>query len=1008
MYRMRDEAVELQPLHPGSVETGNVPSPGPSGKGVLRRMSRVRSDENYSQEESLEDQSPSAPTAKLGEGLPLLHRLRLLKEKQDREERWKHLLTPSSPPPAPGPLSPPAVRLQPPQEEPQAEEVLGAGLPLIQRLRLLKQKEDHERLTVQTTAAVTADVLAKTVKMQQEDEIKSVQLTVSPPGSKVKESVSDDSRHSSSSKEHSEDESSLASRKPSLLNRLVSITHKDTSSPSVVKQSSGSSGGGVTPHQTSDASSSSSADPCLPVTAKVPLLRDKLKLLTQKECVLPSPSSSSTTTGTVVSLPKVCAHSNAKGDSDSSSSSTEVLKKQHSWSLLKKASILSSQNSKELPKESSVTVPISTSSHDHPPLSNEVHSSDISQPESKEKQNSNFTSVGTASADETKVITVCDNGDNESVPSKPLSAVKVSEVINDKSVSLFKQKVTELAVEDQGQQSTISQASKVQDKLKNEEFHVIAQWERKDSADNKLTEETAHTPGEEVEDQISVNSEETVSSARSTEEAVSQPSIKLMDSPELTTADTPKVSSPKRQPKPNLLRLQQDTKFYMSIDDLSPEYSGLPFVKKLKILNERQKLAELEQKVAHVLMRSSSLDSSNAVSGAAGGSGDSGEYPIDPMNLTRSHSEASAMQYVRCQQICKDSFIRTGSQTNRKDNENERTATSQQRPTELPSLSASEASQSLTSPESNETMERRNLKSILKKLSATSLFSGSSEDTKATTLSGEQPQPSSAMGITTAQPTAKPSAVDMHKLMRAQTIEGYAARHSKLTKSVTFNRDTLQSPPSIATTPSKLSQEHTGSLFPFPITSDDQNISAFQSSSITACTSSVSTTVTPSTVVSTSSAEFHTTPVPHHETILTLTPPVTMAVTTTLRSVVSSATISSTISSVSPLPIITSEPSQVVPTVNTPKVPTDTKESAFKKKPPVSFLVQHPHQIPLPPNDKNSFRPSLFLPSHMNLEEEYFNEVIAGFKQVIQGHLVSSATAEKDYKCKNPSVVGSI
>jgi len=989
---MRDEAVELQPLHPGSLEPGNVSSPGPSGKGVLRRMSRVRSDENYSQEESLEDQSPAAPTAKLGEGLPLLHRLRLLKEKQDREEKWKHLLTPSSPPPAPGPLSPPAVRLQPPQEEPQAEEVLGAGLPLIQRIRLLKQKEDHERLTMQTTAAVTADVLAKTVRMQQEDENKSLQLTVSPPGSKVKESISDDSRHSSSSKEQSEDESSLASRKPSLLNRLVSITHKDTSSTSVVKQSSGSSGG-VSPHQTSDASLSSSADPCLTVTAKVPLLRDKLKLLTQKECVLPS--SSSSTTGTVVSLPKVCAHSGAKGDSDSSSSSTEILKKQHSWSLLKKASILSSQNSKELSKESSVTVPNSTSTHDHPAFSNEVHSSDILISESKDKQNSNFTSAETASADETKVISVCDNGDSESVPSKPSSAVKVSEVINGKSVSLFKQKVTELAVEDQGQQSTISQASNVQDKLKKEELHVLAQLKRQDSADNKLTEETAHTPGEEVKDQTSIHSEETASSTSATEEAVSQSSVKVMDSPELTAAETSTVSSPRRQPKPNLLRLQQDTKFYMSIDDLSPEYSGLPFVKKLKILNERQKLAELEQKVAHVLMRSSSLDSSNAVSGAAGGSADSGEYPIDPMNLTRSHSEASAMQYVRCQQICKDSFSRTGSHTNRKDNEDERTTTSQQRPTELPSLPVSEASQSLTSPESNETMERRNLKSILKKLSATSLFSGSSEDTIATNLTGEQPQPSSAMEITTAQPTPKPSNVDMHKLMRAQTIEGYAARHSKLTKSVTFNRDTLQSPPAIASTPTQHSQEHTGSLFPFPIASDDQNVSAFQSSSMTTCTSSVSTTVTPSTVVSTSSAEFHTTPVPHHETLPTLTPAATMAVTTTLRSVVSSATISSTISSVSPTTIITSEPSQVPPAANTPKVATDTKESAYKKKPPVSFLVQHPHQIPLPANDKNSFRSSLFLPSHTNLEEEYFNEVIAGFKQVIQGHLVSSATAEK-------------
>jgi hypothetical protein len=732
----------------------------------------------------------------------------------------------------------------------------------------------------------------------------------------------------------------------------------------------------------------------VPVTAKVPLLRDKLKLLTQKECVLPS---SSSTTGTVVSVPKVRAHSSAKSDSDNSNSSTEVLKKQHSWSLLKKASILSSQNSNELSKESALTVPNSTSTHDHSASSNEMQSSDILTSESKEQQNSNFTSVQTASADETKVITVCDNSDSESVPPKPSSAVKVNEVSNGKSVSLFKQKVTELTVGDQGQQSTISQASRVQDKLKNEELHVLAQWERKESEDNKLTEGTASAPDEEVKEQISKDSKETVSSASATEEAVGQPSVKLMGSAELTSAETPTTSLHRRQPKPNLLRLQQDTKFYMSIDDLSPEYSGLPFVKKLKILNERQKLAELEQKVAHVLMRSSSLDSSNAVSGASGGSGDSVEYPIDPMNLTRSHSEASAMQYVRSQQICKDSFNRTGSQTNRKDHEEGRTATPLQRPAELPPLPATEAPQPLTSPESNETLERRNLKSILKKLSATSLFSGSSEDSKATTLSSEQPQPSSAIGITTAQPTAKPSNVDMHKLMRAQTVEGYAARHSKLMKSVTFNRDTLQSPPAIATTPTKLSQELTSNLFHFPVTSGDHTVSAFQSTSITACTNSVSTTVTPSSSagLTISSPEFHTAPLPQRETLPTLTAPVTMALTTTLCSVMSSTTISSAISSVSPPSIITSEPSQERQATNTPEVPVDTRESAFKKKPPVSFLVQHPHQLPLPANEKNFFGPSLLLPSHMSLEEEYFNEVIAGIKHVIQGHLVSSSTAEK-------------
>lgn len=67
----------------------------------------------------------------------------------------------------------------------------------------------------------------------------------------------------------------------------------------------------------------------------------------------------------------------------------------------------------------------------------------------------------------------------------------------------------------------------------------------------------------------------------------------------------------------------------------------------------------------------------------------------------------------------------------------------------------------------------RNLKSILKKLS---------EDTAVV-------------------PAAMPERIDsteFRKLMRAPTIEGYAARHSKLSKSVTFNRDTLQSPPNSA------------------------------------------------------------------------------------------------------------------------------------------------------------------------------------------------------------------
>lgn len=61
----------------------------------LRRMSRVESSEessttpnNYQQSTSNISHTPQQP---LGAGLPLLARLRLLKERQDREENCKYL-----------------------------------------------------------------------------------------------------------------------------------------------------------------------------------------------------------------------------------------------------------------------------------------------------------------------------------------------------------------------------------------------------------------------------------------------------------------------------------------------------------------------------------------------------------------------------------------------------------------------------------------------------------------------------------------------------------------------------------------------------------------------------------------------------------------------------------------------------------------------------------------------------------------------------------------------------
>lgn len=198
-------------------------------------------------------------------------------------------------------------------------------------------------------------------------------------------------------------------------------------------------------------------------------------------------------------------------------------------------------------------------------------------------------------------------------------------------------------------------------------------------------------------------------------------------------SDTADVSAKvKRKPKP--FKLMCEPKDYRSVDDLSPEYSGLPFVKKLKILNERQKLAELESVIQ---TRSFSLDCTD--------SSNSNEM-VEV--LTRSHSEASCMV------------------TRPKAN----TLSSPILPVAPLNFNSQVPIKSPLSPESNETLERKQLKSILKRLSEDRLAQN-------VNVKGDRP--------------------DMKRLMRAQTVEGYVARRTKFTKSVTFN-NTLSSPPNSA------------------------------------------------------------------------------------------------------------------------------------------------------------------------------------------------------------------
>lgn len=74
--RRSDESIELQPLNGSKTP-----------KGMLRRMQRVKSDDLNADDEDCcqkDDKKEEKISSPIGAGLPLLQRLRLLKEKQVR------------------------------------------------------------------------------------------------------------------------------------------------------------------------------------------------------------------------------------------------------------------------------------------------------------------------------------------------------------------------------------------------------------------------------------------------------------------------------------------------------------------------------------------------------------------------------------------------------------------------------------------------------------------------------------------------------------------------------------------------------------------------------------------------------------------------------------------------------------------------------------------------------------------------------------------------------------
>ncbi|XP_055295975.1 uncharacterized protein LOC129565282 isoform X3 [Sitodiplosis mosellana] len=610
--RRSNESIELQPLHLQK---------GP--KGVLRRMPRVRSDEihetpadqaQHVQAQHVQAQHVQAHAhekdktpSPIGAGLPLLQRLRLLKEKQDREERAVKPAQPMIPSPQNTHVRSAVSPQQSIQEEnEQQPDVVGPGLPLIKRLLLLKAKE--ERIAKETQGKPTQPAVT---------------------------TISD----------------SVASN--AMLISLKATTNTTTSLMA-----------GLMPTSMPAPVASSSVKP------KVSF-RDRIKSL------------------------------------------------QHS-------------DSKQVPFVSAMTASSTIADKEHKPTSDD-----------KEK----LIEAAPCTASISVVASTSTSGNGR--PTKSSGALS------------FRDKIKQQLGHQHARSEEI-QTAQLRPWSKLKLATVLSGGSSYASLNNSFTDSPKHMQHQQQQPLIKIAKIRPTTSARVSIPARQKATTSKSRSATAQKVDSLSVKSSERictsdseirhseWQSNNKLKFQSRTlkscgekKCYRSVDDLSPEYGGLPFVKKLKILNERQKLAELESVMT---TRSFSLDCPEWSDGN------------EPEPLIRSHSEGSGMPRSRI------STITTVAPTSYLNTTNTIVAIA---PLNIP--------RSPVSPESNETQERRELKSILKKLSE--------EKSVATTPS----QPNAAIN----------EADELKGLLSAPTVEGYVARHSKFMKSVTFN-STLSSPPQSA------------------------------------------------------------------------------------------------------------------------------------------------------------------------------------------------------------------
>uniref|UniRef100_A0A6A7G5W7 Cyclic-nucleotide-gated cation channel n=1 Tax=Hirondellea gigas TaxID=1518452 RepID=A0A6A7G5W7_9CRUS len=177
-----DGAVVKRLLKRFGKDEGNISSDASvsTSRAVLKRMAKVSNDgvQPATTSQPSRETSVEEPHGVLGAGLPLIQRLKLLKEKEDKEEKERSRNKDEATVPDPA-----QNRLKTDVVDDDSGKI-GANLPLLARLKLLKVKEDKDKLERENSIAVQSSLSKCSIDVNMVENAKKVEEKIQNDSSK--------------------------------------------------------------------------------------------------------------------------------------------------------------------------------------------------------------------------------------------------------------------------------------------------------------------------------------------------------------------------------------------------------------------------------------------------------------------------------------------------------------------------------------------------------------------------------------------------------------------------------------------------------------------------------------------------------------------------------------------------------------------------------------------------------------------------------------------------------